>query len=494
MTVDLVIKNGKIITTYGCWRAGLAIDEGKIVAIAKEPHLPAADNVIDADELFILPGLIDAHCHMRDPGFNHKEDWATGTKAAALGGVTMVMAQPNTNPVPNTLERFNFVCDIAKKKAYVDWNQMASPLVPHTHNMEEEIRKIAEAGTINFKIFQKVAPYPYNTEASTGDTARIYAAFKAVAKVGLACSVHPHNNEIANYLEHEWKEREAKKYPPKGFETASAFLRYIYTWWRPDVMVSAAYMLKYLAHAAGLRWYALHCGQCIDYINLVRIAKAEGMNVIADTLFPYCFIAPLKKWPWIADEDIIIRVAEANWKALLDGTLDFVVTDHTPHTKEEMEVVFEDPVQRPYGHPGRLDHWGPLMLNEVNRGKITLQQLVRIASENPAKCFNIYPRKGTIQIGSDADLTIVDMKRKAKITEKDFPAGKNELPLYSKCGWTPYEGMEVQGIPIYTIVRGAIVMRETEILGKPGYGEMIKPKLPMPGYSRTNPVKWGLIF
>ncbi len=490
MIVDMVIKNGTIVRGSGRERAGIAIDKEKIVAIATELNLPEAKEVIDADGLFVLPGLIDGHSHL-PLRWKGGDTWESASKAAALGGVTMVMNQPTLLQGPgggvSKIEDFNRAVETMKKESYVDFNQHASPL-----GGADNVRKIAEAGTCNFKIFQKYTPTPEEeeagtaivlSEANTENMAIIYEAFKAVAEVGLSCSVHPHDNDLHNYLVQKWHEKEEKKYKP-GFDKARAFLNYIYTWEQPYVMVSAAYRLKYLAQKAGMRWYALHCGHAgEDYIDLVRTAKAEGRNVIADTLCPYVFMMPEVDWPWNPSRERLEELIEVNVKALSDGTIDFIGTDYTPFTREQSIEVYKSEDPHDHGDPGRIDHWTPQLLTLVNKGIFpSLEFLVKIASENTAKCFNMYPRKGAIQLGSDADFTIVDMDKKAIISEESAPADKGKWPLYSKTGWTQSFGMEVHGLPVYTIVRGTIVMRETEIIGKPGHGKLVKPKLPMPGY------------
>lgn len=474
MKVDLIIKNGTVVTALERYRVGVAVDDGKVVAIAKEVNLPEAEETIDASGMFVLPGLVDSHAHFRDPGYTHKEDYETGSRCAAAGGVTMVMPQPNVDPAPTTLERWLLQVDIGEKKSCIDFNPAASPL-----GGEEEIQKLAEAGTCDFDIFQKVAAYPYSSDAGERDSAKLFKVFQAVAKTGLSCSVIPCNMELFEMYSREWEKMEDKF--PEGVERAHAWDVHFR---RPEIMESAACMLKYLAQKSGVRWYAGHCGQATGYISLVKLAKAEGQNVIADTSMVQCF--PVAHVGYELDMDVSKNLAKIGWKALLDGTLDFVNSDHAPHLKREVEVVFTNPTKAGLGY-GRLENFGPLLFNEVNKGSFSLETLVRIASENPAKCFNMYPRKGAIQVGSDADVVIVNMKAKAKITNKRYPASKGEIPVYTKCGYTGWEGVEVQGIPVYTICRGTVVMRDLEVIGKPGHGQLIKPSsLPMPGY-QTSP-------
>ncbi len=486
----MIIKNGTIVRGSGRERAGIAVNGGKILAIATEQNLPEGKEVIDAQGLYVLPGIIDGHCHL-PLRWEGGDTWESATKAAALGGVTMVMNQPTLGKWPGaqllTIEDFNRAVEKMEAESYIDFNQHASPL-----GGTDNVRKIAEAGTCNFKIWEKYNPTPeeeaagtaiLRSEANTRNSAVLFEAFKAVAEVGLSCSVHPHDNDLHNYLVQKWHEEKAKKYAP-GFDKARAFLDNIYTWRHPYVMVSAAYRHKYLAQKAGMRWYALHCGHGgEDYIELVRTAKDQGKNVIADTLFPYVFMRTNIDWPWNPPKDRLAELLEANIEALSDGTIDFIGTDHVPFTKQEGVEIYNEEDPPDHGAPGRIDHLTPQLLTFVNKGIFpSLEFIVKIASENTAKCFNMYPQKGTIQVGSDADFTIVDMNRKAIISEEKNPSNKDKWPLYTETGYTQSAGMDVQGLPVYTIVRGLVVMKETKITGKPGHGKLIKPKLPMPGY------------
>lgn len=451
MTVDLLIIGGTVYTPAGPIRCGVAVDNGEIVALAKKPNLPKADRVIKAEGKLVLPGIIDPHVHFRDPGYTHKEDYETGSRAAAAGGVTLVMDQPNTDPVPNTLKQFKEHSKNAKRKSIVDFNHFASP------GKITEIEKIAKAGAIGFKIFQKQAAYPYDTEASIPGDYRIFEAFKAVAKTGLPCSVHAHNTDIYESSMQRLIEKDEMKWQPFRDVTYNEFVR-----------VSTVPTLLYLAKKAGVRYYVLHLG-IKDYVDIIREAKARGDHIFSDIEFSSLIPSYkekknniLKEQYTTTEENVI-----AAWEGIHDGTIDIIDSDHAPHTKEEIEIGLKEPQKMALGYPSE-EHYISLLLNEVNKGKISIEQLIQVCSSNVAKIFKIYPRKGSLQICTDADITIVDLNKEMTITSDN---------LYTKVGWTPYEGCEVKGVPIYTIVRGNIVMEEGEVIGKPGYGEFIKPIL-----------------
>lgn len=202
---------------------------------------------------------------------------------------------------------------------------------------------------------------------------------------------------------------------------------------------------------------------------MVRRAKEEGRSVSCEVnpwaLFlgswenvkrigPYCLGF------WVPEEHV-----EALWEGIHDGTVDLVGTDHAPHTREEKEIGWTDMWRSPGGEP-QIQDYLRLFLTEVNRGRLTLDEVVRLTSYNPARRFGVYPRKGVIQVGSDADLVIVDMTKEETIQNKT---------TYTKVGWTPYDGQKVKGAPIATIVRGKVVMENGNVIGKPGDGEFVPP-------------------
>jgi dihydroorotase (multifunctional complex type) len=447
MALDLLIKNGTIYCEGGWVGGNLLVENGKIAGIVNSDE-PAAEQVIDATGKFVVPGLVDAHIHLRDPGYTHKEDYATGTMAAAAGGVTTVLDQPNTNPVPTTLALYQNHVRSAQSKAYVDFNSIASP------SQLDEIGKLSDFGAAGFKIFQKSAAYPYDTEASIPESDRIFRCFAEVAKTGKPCAVHPHNNEYFNSLVRQAKE--------EGRLDAKCFCELT---GNEVVYSSTVPQLLYFQQKTGVLYYALHC-MFPDYIELIREAKRKGARVISDILYPMLVPPDMKKFDLLKNH-LTVWVTEktkkACWDALADGTIDFIDTDHAPHTREEILRGAENPEAMALGLPG-VEHFLSLLLTEVNNGRLTLGQLVRLVSVNPARAFALYPQKGSLQPGSDADIVVIDMNRGAMID------GRN---LYTRCGWTPYEGREVQGVPTHTVCRGKIISEHGRVVGERGYGRFV---------------------
>ncbi len=449
--VDLLVKNGKVYTPAGFQDLDVAVSGEKIAFLAMPGTIENGKTTIDASGKYVLPGLIDVHTHVRDPGFTHKEDYETASRGAAASGVTMICGQPNLDPVPNTVENYRKQIEIAESKSLVDFSPPASPLLYE----EGWVPKLAAEGAPWFKIFQRVAAYPYSTAAGTANTVHILEAFKEIAKTGKYCSVHP--------FDHFFHEDGKEKVLKLGKEYAPLLYR--------EEEFGAAYELYYLAKRAGVKWYALHCNNP-DYIDLVRWAKSEHkIDVIASwevhwmNIFLRSKVYDVKRGDWWEPpyRALAPGLIETLLAAINDGTIDMLGTDHAPHLREELDV--EDPLKA-HGGGGMpvLEWWGHLWLNEVNKGSITLEKLVEVISVNAAKIFGFYPRKGAILPGSDADLIICDLEREWTITSEK---------VYSKTQFNPHHGVKIKGKVTHTILRGAVIMEEGDVTGKPGYGKFV---------------------
>ncbi len=429
--VDLLVKNGKVYTETGFQDLDVAVSGEKIAFLAMPGTIPEAETTIDAAGKYVLPGIIDFHTHVREPGFTHKEDFETASRAAAAGGVTMVCPQPNTDPVPNTVENYRKQIELAKSKSLVDFSPMASPLLYG----EGWVPKLAAEGAPWFKIFQKVTAYPYSTPAGTTNTAHIFEAFKEIAKTGKYCAIHPFDHCF-----HDEKEK--------------------YGFMSEEEVVGGAYEIYFLAKRAGIKWYALHCW-FPGYFDLVRWAKSEKkIDVIASCEVHFGIYGPNRmydvkcgEWFEIERPFVIADRLEKVWAAINDGTIDFIGSCHAPGLREEGGAIY--PILEWYGH---------LLLNEVNNGNISLERLVEVTSVNGAKIFGFYPRKGSTLPGSDADLTICDLKKEWTITSDK---------VYNKAQLNPYHDEKIKGKVTHTILRGKVIMKEGEVIEKPGYGKFV---------------------
>ena len=447
MVMELVIKNGKIVTPQSTHEGDdIAVEKGKIVAIDRRGSFPEAKEVIDATGKYILPGIIDVHVHFREPGFTYKEDFETGTMAAAAGGVTTIFDMPNNKPFISTVEAFKQKMEMIRSKAYVDYGLVAA-IVQDTI---PEIPGLAEAGINVFKIFmgETVGGVP------APDDGGILKAFKLVAETGLRVGVHAENNAIMDFFKAELQK--AGRTDPLAHVEA-----------RPNIAEAETIQRAILLAAeAGCKLHIYHMSSK-EGVQLVKEAKAKGIQVSAETGPHYLLLDCnyMKKVGSILKMNPPVRSrenGEALWKGLLEGTVEVIATDHSPHSAEEK--IKENIWEAIPGFTG-VETSIPLMLTQVNEGRLSINTYVKHASENPARLFNLYPLKGTIQIGSDADFTIVDMGKEGVIQSEK---------LHSRTKITPFDGWRVKGLPVYTIVRGKVVMRDGEVVGKPR-GEYIKP-------------------
>jgi len=455
LTVDLAIKNGKVVMPDGVYEVGLAVDEGKIVCTGKASRIPKADHTIDATGKIVLPGVIDAHVHLREPGTPQREDFETGTKAAAAGGVTTVLEMPVSTPAVATVEALNRRIDILKNRAVVDYGLYAGA---GTHNIDQ-ILGLAKAGAMAFKTFITHPPPEREGEyrgVYAVDDGSLLEIFRTVSQTRLPSCVHAENNAI---IEHEVaKLRGAGRLDPIAHAES-----------RPNVVEAEAIQRAItLAKAAKVRLHLCHTSTR-EAMDTIRLAKQNGLKVTAETCPQYLTLTTevMKKAGPYAKINPPLRSStdvNAMWNAVKDGTVDIIGSDHAPFPKDEKDVGWTDIWRAPAGMP-QLETMVPLLLTKVNEGRITIERLVQVMSENPAKIFGLYPRKGAIRIGSDADFTIADLKKRKTIRKEEMHTKGRSV--------TVYDGWEVKGVPTATIVRGQIVMDESGVVGKVGYGQFL---------------------
>ena len=418
-----------------------------------------AAQVIDAQDRHLIPGLVDLHVHTRDPGFTYKEDFFTATKAAAAGGVTTIVDMPNLNPLPNTAENFLAKMKDCQSKSVVDFNHWGLPT-----NLSE-IGRIADLGAVGFKFFMltpvKGKPvYPHLPETSIVNYAEIMRVFEEIAKTGLPCVVHPLEPEI-------WKEAEEEISNKAGSHDVNAYLD-CYAYKNSLALTVSSAALVMIANSCNAKLQLAHvCWK--PQLELARALKKGGYKFTTE-INPFALFLPREDntSPGHFGRGIYHEGEEQDslYEFLKDGTVDNIATDHAPHTREDLEKRETNFFDSPKGTPVIQDHLR-LFLDAVNRGKLSLETLVKLACENPAKHAQFFPRKGTIEVGSDADLVVLDMKKRYRISNEK---------AYSKSAWTPWDGLEVQGSPETVFVRGKPVMDEYDsVVGSKGYGEFVKP-------------------
>jgi dihydroorotase len=429
--VDLVINGGILVSPDAEYRASIAILDGRIHAIGAAEAMPAAKETLDATGMHILPGAIDVHVHFRDPGYPHKEDFGSGTAGAAFGGVTTVFDMPNTLPTIATAETLAAKHKIALEKAYVDYGLYA---VLGEESLEH-IPSLVEGGIIGFKC------YMGNTfgRIPSPSTGAMLELFELAAPTGKRISLHAETNSIM--------ERRESRLRAAGRTEPVAHLAS-----RPAVVaVEAVARAAILAEWTGARIHVLHISSAAELRPLAE-AKARGVEITGETCPHYLLLSEkdYEKSGGVVRVNPPVREApnrEPLWNALMDGTIDMVATDHAPHAPEEK--TRNDIWTVDCGFPG-VETQMPLMLTEINRGRATIRDYVRWSADNPAKLWGLYPRKGTLTVGSDADIAIVDMNRRWTI---------DDAKTQSRSKISPWQGWQCTALPIHTLVRGRFVMK-----------------------------------
>jgi dihydroorotase len=445
VAVDLIVKNGTIVTPLSSIRGHVLIKDGRVLDVMVRDDLPQAREVIDATGLHVLPGLIDPHVHFRVPGLGYKEDFDTGSQAAAAGGITTIIDMPNVVPPTSSVEGFQAKVACAQGHAYVDYGIYA---VIVEGNLDQ-VLPLAEAGVVGYKLFlgETVGNIPAPQDGEILD------AWRIMAPTGLRCGVHAEDNGIILYLR--------KKLQAQGRKDPLAHLES-----RPSVAEAEAISRAILFAREARSKLMIHHMSAAEGVGLVRQAKDGGVDVMAETGPHYLILegedmirmglgSLLKMNPPIRSKEH----GEALWRGLLDGTIDVIGTDHSPHTPQEKMV--DDPMgdiwKAVAGMPG-VETSVPLMLTQINAGRMSLSQYVKVQAEGPARAWNLWPRKGNLGRGADGDVTVVDMQKDGMI-DKDT--------LHSKSKVTPFHGFRVKGMPVYTIVRGHVVMKSGKIYGNP---------------------------
>ena len=426
---DLLIKNGDVVVGNAFENLNIGIKDNKITLLSTTNNYEAS-NIIDAKNLTILPGVIDSQVHFREPGSEHKEDLHTGSKGAALGGVTSVFEMPNTYPPTSTVERLKDKFELAKDRMWVNYAFYAGA-TPENFSFLPELEKVP--GCVGVKIFMG---------SSTGNL--LIPDDETLINV-----LKSRNFRVAVHAEDEPRLIERKKLIKSNDV-------HFHPVWRDELSaLNATKRVIKGANASKKPVHILHITteEEIEYIRQNKEYISVEVTPQHLTLSaPDCY-DELGTFAQMNPPIRESRHQKGLWKGIKDGVVDVIGSDHAPHTIEEKHKPYPD---TPSGMPG-VQTLLPIMLDHVNNGNLSLFKLCQLISTNPAKLYKVI-NKGEIKLNNDADLTIIDLNKEVKI--------KDDM-MANKSGWTPFNNKNVKGGPIMTIVNGNIVMRDGELIGKP---------------------------
>jgi len=444
LIVDSVLTNAKAYLNKEIVDCSIAIENGKIFKIGKETQMPNADEKINLKNRLVLPGLIDVHVHLRDEGKAYKEDFYTGTAAAAAGGMTTVLDMPNNEPVTMSAETIKNRMQIAKRSVLVNVGFYSE--FPTDVGV---VTDIVAQGAVGFKLFMARQVGGLNID----DDKALEEAFTKVGELGIPVAVHAEDKALLTANEEKLKR--ANRHDAAAFLKAHSEL----------VELKAVERLLKISAQVDVHLHFCHMTTA-EGLDAVIEAKKSGRTVSCEVTPQHLLLSNadfehyglmLTMMPPLRSKSQI----EALWKDIADGWVDVLGSDHAPHALSEKSAgsVWDIKV----GVPG-LETTLPLMLTMVRKNRISLAHIVRLLSEKPAEIFNLRDR-GRLAQGRKADLVVVDFNRKFRIDPSKF---------HSKAKYSPFDGWEVQGRPVKTFVNGLLIMDEQGIVAEAGSGDVIR--------------------
>jgi dihydroorotase len=425
---DLLIRNGTCVFPWGEAVTTIGVTAGRIATL----HAEAADtanDIFDATHLHVLPGLIDPHVHLRDPGDASVESIPTGTRAAVLGGLTAVFDMPNTNPA------ITDAAAVAWKQSYIPvhaWCDMGIYIGATKQNPETLGDLETQDGVCAIKVF---------AGSTTGDLlVEDDATIERVLRAG--------RRRVAFHSEDEYRLQERRKHFTTGMPHAAHM-----DWRDPECAALGTRRIVALARKTGRPIHIVHVSTEEEFAYLPQhrdIATCEVLLNHLTQIGPDCYerlggYAVMN--PPIRDR----RHYDAAWRAVREGVVDTIGSDHAPHSRAAKERPWPETAAGLTG----VQTLVPIMLDHVNAGRLSLGRMVDLMAAGPARVYGAL-NKGRIAVGYDADFSIVDLKQRRRISN-DW--------IVTPAGWTPFDGMEVMGWPLAVILRGALVMRDGAVLG-----------------------------
>ena len=451
MTGDLLIKDGTVVSSVSTAPADILVSGGRITALLAPGTKVDAKEVYDASGHYVLPGAVDGHTHPMDPGYTDREDFEHASMAAAVAGLTTIIDHHRTKPPVYSMEPLEQKISYLQNKSAVDFGLKGGISPENT----SELEKMWDRGITGFKTFTCDL---HGVKAM--HTNFLMRAFSEVARIDGTVLIHCEDNGICSFNEEMLKANGRT-------DNASQWE------WRSKLAEKVAVQTVIaIAKETRCRVVIAHVSQP-ELLKQIKEAREQGYPVYAETCPHYFYLTPDdldKKGPWVKftppmnTEEKRLEL----WRLFDMGYVTTIGSDHCPYPKSQKEPGEKNIWDAPNGIPG-IDTAYKLMLNGVSGGFTSLNRVVESMCENPAKVYGLFPQKGIIQAGADADLVIVDMDKEQTIRNED---------IISKCGWSPMDGTKVRGIPVATFVRGKLAAKDGEFVGEIGHGQFLVRRSP----------------
>ncbi len=438
---SLLIRNVLIWVDGFFSEANILVEDGKIKAVSKK-LFGDVDEIIDGYGLPVIPGGIDIHAHVYDPEFLDNEDWKSGSLAAAFGGLTSIYDMPLRVYVDNknVLEE---KIKAAQKDSYINYGVHAGFMNEKNYN---KIPELAEKGVKGYKVFT-CRPFKASEEG-------LVKVFEMVRDVNGVVLAHSEDDGLISYGEDEYREfNDIVSYHKSRSPSAEA---------------AAVLKLGYYAKEIQTPLHICHLSSA-EGVEAIKYLRSRNIEVTVETCphFLYFTREDAKKYGTYLKLAPTLKTSydrEMLWKALADGTIDAYASDNAPAPRS----LKEKDVWEAWGGIPNLEIMGPFLYTYgVREGRISFQRFIEVFSTNPARIMGIYPFKGTLMVGADADLVVIDTRKPRKITPYTH---------HHKVDWTPWDGMEFYGSPIHLFVNGYQVIRDGEVVGEPGHGVYLRKK------------------
>jgi dihydropyrimidinase len=451
--MDLIVRNGTVVTAIDTYQADIGVSNGKVVQIGAGLAADAAQ-VIDATDCYVMPGGVDVHTHLDSPSFGvvTVDDFRTGTIAAACGGTTSIVdfcMQAHGQSLTDALAEWHAKAD---GKASIDYG-FHSVVTDMNDSVFEELATLPEQGVTSFKLFMA---YKYMAMI---DDLTLIRSLEQAKKAGALVMVHAENGDAAYWLQNKFV-AEGKTEP-----------KYHATTRPPRVEAEATARAIAMAEIVDAPLYVVHLS-CQEALDEVMRGRTRGVDVQAETCTQYLYITEedLDRPDFEGAKYVFTppprqkHQREVLWQALANGSLQAVSSDHAPWSFAEQKVRGRDDFSKiPNGGPG-IEERVMMVYQGVNDGRLSLNRFVELVATSPARMFGLYPQKGSIAIGSDADLLIWDPNAEMTVTQS---------ALHHAVDYTLYEGRAIRGLPRTVTLRGQVIVENREFVGEPGAGRFL---------------------